>query len=273
MMLFEPDSDAEAGGPRADDRTGTPVPAVVKAISVIRALNGAPSLGLTLAEIAGDLAITKSHCHNILKTLVTEGWATFDADRRRYTLAPRLLSDIGRLVARQDRSSMIHDEIVRLSASARVPCVVTRIDPDGSFVAVDKAEEASELIVSVPIGHRFPADAPAQMRARLAFSPAAVRREALARWRPVAYTRTTIVSRAALAEELDRTRARGYAISREEYSPGVTSFAVPIFNAAGEVHLVLQCPGMTAAMEPREADIAGRMMAAADRINRVFRDG
>lgn len=247
------------------------VPAVTKAIAIVRHLNAGPSLGLGLSEIASDLGLTKSHCHNILKTLVAEGWATFDENRRRYTLAPRLLTDLSRLVARQDRSSIIHEELVRLSVEARVPCVLSRIEPDGSFVAIDKAEEAAELLVSVPIGHRFPADAPAQMRTRLAFSAPETRDRVLAEWSPIAYTATTIVDIGELEEELRRTVERGYAISREEYSPGVTSFAVPIYDRSGEVQMVLQCPGLGSVMTAREGEITDALKAAAERINQVFR--
>jgi DNA-binding IclR family transcriptional regulator len=250
--------------------TGAPVPAVTKTIAIIRRLNAGPSVGLGLSDISGDLGLTKSHCHNILKTLVAEGWVTFDTSRRRYALAPRLLADISRVVARQDRSSLLHEELVRLSMSARIPCVLSRIEPDDCFIAIDKAEEAAELLVSVPIGHRFPSDAPAQMRARLAFSPPELRERLLADWSPVAYTPTTITDKDEMREELRITAERGYAISREEYSPGVTSFAVPIFNASGEVQMILQCPGLGSIMSAREDKITGALKATADRINQVF---
>lgn len=265
----ELNSAERASGTQSDGRLG-PVPALNKAIAIVRALNAAPSLGLTLSDLSQSLALTKSHCHNILKTFLAEGWVTFDPDRRRYALAPRLLSDISRLVARQDHSALIHGEIVRLSAAARVPCVVTRVDPDGSFVAIDKAEEAAELLVSVPIGHRFAADAPAQMRARLAFSCAEIRRAFLERWQPVAYTAATITDKAALEAELEATRRRGYAVSREEFSPGVTSFAVPILNARGEVHMIVQCPGLAAAIEPLEATITRELIATGRRIGAIY---
>jgi DNA-binding IclR family transcriptional regulator len=252
-------------------RAAGDVPSVVKAIAIVRRLNAASSLGLPLSEIAAELGFTKSHCHNILKTLAAEGWVTFDAHRRRYALAPRLLADISSVTGRQDRSALTHEQLVRLSLEARVPCVLTRVDADGSFIAIDKAEEASELIVSVPIGHRFPADAPAQMRARLAFSDAAAREAALRAWRPKRYTPTTIVDRKALRRELEATAARGYAISREEYSPGVMSFAVPIYNAFGEVQMILQCPGLKAALEANEAHISAALLQTADRINAIFR--
>lgn len=243
------------------------VPAVAKAIAIIRHLNAASSLGLSLGDIAADLGMTKSHCHNILKTLVAQGWATFDSSRRRYALAPRLLTDISVLLVRQDRSAVVHDELVRLSLETRVACVLTRVDRDGSFVTVDKAEEAGELIVSVPIGHRFPPDAPAQMRARLAFSAATVCDSAIRSWNPVRYTHTTIVGKEELRREIAETAARGYAVSREEYTTGVMSFAVPIYDAFGEVQMILQCTGLAATMGQREQEIAAALRRAADRIN------
>lgn len=262
--------DAGEGGPEAGGARAGPVPALNKAIAIIRSLNAAPAPGLALSDLSQALGLTKSHCHNILKTLLAEGWVTFDPSRRRYALAPRLLSDVSRLMARPDHAALVHDEIVRLSMVTRVPCIATRVDPDGSFVAVDKAEEAAELLVSVPIGHRFPPDAPVQMRARLAFSPPHVRRDFLAGWQPVRYTPATIVDKAALAAELDATGRRGYAVSREEYSAGVTSFAVPILDLHGRVRLILQCPGPTAAIAPHEATIAAEMLAAARRIGGLF---
>ena len=97
--------------------------------------------------------------------------------------------------------------------------MLTRVERDGSFVAIDKAEEAGELIVSVPIGHRFPPDAPAQMRraARLdARGSAEAGAGALAA--PRLHEDHHRAKKAAWVE-IEATRRRGYAISRAEFSP------------------------------------------------------
>lgn len=250
-----------------DQPTTEGVPAVVKTVAIIRHLNAAPSTGRSLAEISGELGITKSHCHNILKTLLVLGWVVFDASRRRYTLGPRLLADISRLIGRDGRSLLIHEELVQLSLAARVPCVLTRVDPDGSFICVDKAEEAAELLVSVPIGHRFPPDAPAQMRIRLALASPAACREALRGWQPVARTPTTITEPDRLLAEIEATRARGYSISRGEHVIGVMSLAAPILDQHGELQLILQCPGVQADIEVRERTIAALLVETARRIS------
>ena len=55
------------------------VPAVTKAMAIVRYVNRAQAGGAGLNDIANDLDVTKSHCHNILKTLTHEGWLTYDS--------------------------------------------------------------------------------------------------------------------------------------------------------------------------------------------------
>ena len=77
----------------------TRVPALSKAIAILRFLNASPRLSAGVSEIAVALGIAKSHCFNILRTLESEGWVRFDAERRRYDLSARLLTDVSRLLA------------------------------------------------------------------------------------------------------------------------------------------------------------------------------
>ena len=247
------------------------VPALTKTIAIIRCLNDLSAAGASLQEIAERLRITKSHCHNILKTLTREGWLTYDDKRRSYALAPRLLTDVSCLIrARRAPHIMIHEELMRLSRATGTPCVLSRVEQDGSFVAIDKAEETAELTVSVPIGHRFPADAPAQMRVRLAWMAEKPRKRELARWRPRRYTQTTIVRKKAAWAEIEATRRRGYAISRAEFSPGVMTLAAPIFDGFGNVQMVLQCPGLIDKVIREEPAIAVELQRSAERLNTIF---
>lgn len=245
------------------------VPALTKAIAILRFLNGSPRLSAGVSEIAAALGIAKSHCFNILRTLESEGWVSFDVERRRYGLSARLLTDVSRLMTGSAQAASVHDELVRLSEAARLPCVLTRIEPDGTFTAIDKAEEAAELLVSVPIGHRFPLDAPAQMRTRLAWAATEERQRVLSHWAPVAYTPTTIVDKAELLRELEATRLRGYAISRAEFTAGVMTIAVPVFDSSGRVSHVLQCPGLDSAVPSGETEVAELLMATASRIGLI----
>lgn len=246
------------------------VPALKRGVAVIRLLNATPHRSAGVTEVSTALRLTKSVSFNILKTLQEEGWVTYDSERRRYALSPQLLCDLSSLFTAPGQSATIHDALVRLSLRVRVPCVLSSIETDGGFTAIDKAEEAAELLVSVPIGHRFPDDAPAQMRVRLAWADPATRKKLLKRWKPVAHTATTIVDVRVLERELDATRRRGYSISRAEFTPGVMSLAAPIFSRDGRVALVLQCPGVEPDVAAREAEISTALMHTARDITRLL---
>ncbi len=246
------------------------VPAVTKAIAIVRHINEAGSRGASLIDISVSLGVTKSHCYNILKGLTRAGWLVHDDARRTYVLSARMLSDISSIFSRRALSTVIHEELDKLSTAISIPCVLTRVERDGSFVAIDRSEAAGELLFTAPVGFRFGPDAPAQMRVRLAYLDREQREGELARWIPVAYTPTTIVDKDRLRTELEATRARGYGISRAEFTPGVMTLAAPIFDAFGNVQMILQCPGLATRVLAEERDIAAKLLAATARLNALL---
>lgn len=259
-----PNVKASRGSGRAQKTSAAP--AVGKAIAIVRFLNGRAQLSAGVSEIAGALTLTKSHCFNILKALELEGWVAFEAGTRRYRLSGQMLNDCSALMVGPQRLATVHAELVALAERTGISCLLTRIERDHGFVVFDKAEVARELVVAVPLGHRFPADAPAQMRARLAWTNDAERNRALREWRPQGYTSTTLVNKKALKQELVDTKMRGYSISRAEYMPGVMTVAAPILDMHGEPVFVLQSPGLEAQMLTRHAEIAAQLLKTVERI-------
>jgi DNA-binding IclR family transcriptional regulator len=246
------------------------VPAVQKALQILRLLNARGAAGAALPEIAQGLGMTRSHCYNILGTLQREGWLAHDSATRRYRLAAGILGDCSSLLAAAEQGEPVHAVLRRLSREVGLPSVLSRVLPgDAGFIAIDKAEETGELIVSVPLGHIFAADAPAQRRAVLAFGPEAEAEAWISAWQPVAYTANTIADREALRREVAATRARGYAISRGELHLAVMSLAAPVRDRQGGVVFVLQLPGLFSDVGSREREIAARLLQAASDLERL----
>ncbi len=256
--------------PPASENSESKVPAVVKAIAIVRHIDRSDSSGESLQDISISLGITKSHCFNILQALTHEGWLVQDETRRTYALSPRMLSDISSIFSRPPPTTIIHAELEKLAKLTRVHCALTRVERDGSFVTIARSEATEELMFSAPVGFRFPSDAPAQMRVRLAWMSADQLEAELANWEPKTYTPTTIVDKGELRAEIEATAARGYAISRAEYTSGVMTLAAPIFDAFGNVQMVLQSPGLTERVSVDEAKIATKLLATAGRLNAVL---
>lgn len=255
----------DIGGP-SDQPGFKPVPAVAKCCAIIRLLDANMETGLSLASIAERLAVTKSHCLQILRTLEAEGWVAHDAPRRRYRLAPSMLLDVAALSSRSDAEARRDAIVSRLVAQLGLPCILTRINDDGSFTSIAKGEPAAEMLVTSPLGYRFPADAPAQLRARLAVFTPVLARLMLEKIELTAHTPNTITDAAQVMREVDATRRRGYAIGRMEYQQGIMSIAAGIANARGVPRMVLQCSSTREAIEPRESEIGEAIRAAASSL-------
>jgi len=83
-------------------------------------------------------------------------------------------------------------------------------------------------------------------KAMLAHLPPEDRARAISQQAFHRYTAATITDADALAQELDRVRARGFAFDAEEHEPGIICVAMPIVSRAGTVLGALSVTGTTA---------------------------
>jgi DNA-binding IclR family transcriptional regulator len=239
------------------------VPAVAKCCAMIRLLDERSASGMSLANISAELEVTKSHCLQILRTLEAEGWVVHDPERRIYRLAAALLNDVAALVASNDMAARLQSVVEKLSKKLELPCVITRINKDGSFTMISKAQPASELLVIAPLGFRHPPDAPAQMRARLSAMPADKAAKVLDGLTLSAYTKATIVDRDKLLRDIARSRTRGYAVGRMEYQEGVMTISSAVTDSTGNPTMILQCTAPEGALARREKEVGDAIRSAA----------
>ncbi len=70
----------------------------------------------------------------------------------------------------------------------------------------------------------------------------------------------------ALIRELEETRARGYAVSDEDVTPGIASLGAPIFDYTGNVRAALSIGGMKSLIlgDDREANVELLVQGAND---------
>lgn len=251
-------------------RTEAPgiVPALENAIAILDYVNRTPPHISTLAEISSTLGISKSHCHNILKTLVHFGWMKFDTRAKTYELSSGIIA-VASSMHGAPVLERIRAELTRLVLRIGVPAVLVEPLPDDTFVVVEKFNLPNAMEVSFPIGHHFPRDSTANSRAFLAWQSSERIDAWMAQWTPVRYTAATRLNAAEVREEIEATRRRGYARSMGEFTEGLMALGMPIFNPHGEVMYVFTVSGLLDNMAPREEVIASELVQAAVNINKA----
>jgi DNA-binding IclR family transcriptional regulator len=243
------------------------VPAVAKAIGIIRVLNMHPDTGSVLSDIAASLSITKSHCHNILRTLVAHGWVEYDPSTRRYSLSSGIAADSSSALVSRTHLAVIRPIAEKLAEHVGYPSILAEPLADGSFLIVHTTTFQDLSILNAPVGYRFPPGTAAQMKAKLAWLPAVEQEAELERWTPIRHSKTSITDRNAMRADLMACRERGYARSAGEYVEGFTTLSLPIFNREGQVFLILSIGSVAASINPHEAEVASAMIEAVAQVH------
>jgi IclR family acetate operon transcriptional repressor len=190
---------------------------------------------VSLETLSRELGAPKSSTHRALAALRRAGFAEQD-DRARYRLGSELLRITFDYHERRDEVDLLRPVLVALSDWLSETAHYAHLD-GAEVVYLAKIEPTGQAITMTSrIGGRNPAHSTGVGKALLAhvLTDDEAVREFVARWGPLAKrTPNTLVSARVLAEDLRRTRERGYALDREESEPGVNCIAFPIFLASG----------------------------------------
>jgi DNA-binding IclR family transcriptional regulator len=240
------------------------VPAASATIRLLERIREEWPAAVPAGELSRSTGINRSTCYNLLHTLARAGWVERPDGRGGWTLGPGLLQ-LGHVLAQRVEAAIGE----RSGALAReLESVVFAVERrwDGRFLVVSRADPpASAVRVTVDAGEAFPPSAPAMMRAFTAW----LGEDELAAWlaaRPLErFTSRTLVDGGALRAELARVRARGYAVSEEEYGLGQSGVAAPIFDGQGRVRLALCTLGFSTHLHAGTAARIGERLGDAAR--------
>lgn len=185
------------------------------------------------AELAEVLDIPKSSLTQLLKTLVARRWLVYSPEAKTYALGPGVLA-LARQVQRVGRLvDLAPDILARLSAAVGETSALNLRRGDESEVAVTVLS-SQRLISVMREGDRAPLYATSGGKAILASLTESALAAYLARVQFEPVTGCTLTSPEQLRADLKTTRARGYALSIEEFTPGVVGVGVPLLDKEGE---------------------------------------
>ena len=207
------------------------VRSIERGLAVIATL-GHPGDGLTVADVARAIGVTRASARRTLLTLEQLGYLR--CDEHRFTLTPKLL-DVGHgYRAGLALPDVARPHLQQLMEATDEFCSVSVLDGDETL-CVARVAPARIMNVAMPVGTRLPAYATCVGRVLLAGMDTDELDGYLGRVELRALTPATVATAPELRLELDRVRRQRFAVVDQELERGLRSAAAPIRDTAGRV--------------------------------------
>ncbi len=226
--------------------------------------------GVTLTELAGQLAISKSSAFALLQTLIARGFAADSGSRqnRRYRLG-MALAKLGDAAEAQSPLVTVATPILQ-SLTGETGLTTRLVVPDGPYaVVIARVDAPGSVRFASHLGKReYPHCTSAGKALLAALPPERARALAMEAGMP-ARTSRTITDPAALLRDLELSAARGYAIDDEEDAEGVFCVGAAVHDRAGTCVAAISGTGLKLNRPTWRMDELGTAIRdAADQITR-----
>ncbi|WP_284165188.1 HTH-type transcriptional regulator BhcR [Frigidibacter sp. SD6-1] len=254
------------GRPRSfhDKTDQNMVQSLDRALLLLRVLGEAG--GLTLTELAQRTGSSAPTVYRALTTLQTHGFAEMEEPGQLWHVgggAFRVGSAFLRRTKIVDRARQPMDRLMRLTGETANLGVEHR--DQVLFLAQVETHEAIRAFF--PPGTLGAMHVSGIGKALLAWMPPARVAAVVGEGGLARFTAQSHGDLASLTDDLDRTRARGYAIDDQERAEGMRCIAAPIFNAHGEPVAGLSISGPTFRIDLADTERLGALVqAAADEV-------
>jgi IclR family transcriptional regulator, acetate operon repressor len=231
--------------------------ATEKTLTVLDALDGARS---RLGDIAERAQLPKSTVHRILRRMVERGYARAEGDGV-YALGPRVLTMAGDMVHRLDVAAFALPVLGELHAEVGHTVHFAVLSDDEAVYLVKLADPHLPYQFASRVGGRIPLHCTAIGKSLLAAMPVLPRLELVRR------TPRTLVSEPALRGELERVRARGFAIDDEENERNVRCVGAAVLDHTGAATHAISVSALTVELSLDDALALGpRVVQAAEAV-------
>jgi DNA-binding IclR family transcriptional regulator len=188
---------------------------------------------LTLADAAAQARIPKPTAHRIMRTLVARGLLTQEEDRT-YRVGSKLYGLAGKTLAQMEYVREAQPGL-RWLQSVTPETIHFAVLTGEQAVFVAKLESRTPYRMASTVGMSLAMHCTSIGKAILAFMPAERRAPYLAPERLVRHTANTITKPAALEEELELIRTRGFSIDDAENEDNIRCTGAPVFDAQATV--------------------------------------
>jgi len=201
---------------------------IKRSVQVMELLADGGPLGVR--AIAGRLDLPVGSVHRLLGEMANEDIVARNADGE-WELAFRLLQITGIQLDRIELPAMVRPFAEKIAAQTQ-ETVNLNILNGLVAVCIDKVRGNQRMHLDMPIGSSGALNCGGAGKVILSYMAPADQARVLAAPLP-RYNANTIIEAEPLRAEVERIRARGYAIDAQEVVNGIYCVAVPILNAQG----------------------------------------
>jgi DNA-binding IclR family transcriptional regulator len=242
------------------------VQSVDRAVDLLQAVAASGGAGAGTVALGEACGLNRATAWRILSTLESRGLVSCDRSSNRWTIAAGLVEIVhasGHATVLRDARQVLEDLAQETGETAAM--AVLR---NGDLWVVDEVAPASIVAVHWA-GRSMSLHSTSTGKALLAWSrPEEVK--ALLPSRLRRFNDATITSRAALKEELARTRERGYATCRGEFDRSAWGVSAPVLDVSGRLVAVLSIWGPGERISEQRFPALGRSASlAAQRLSTV----
>ncbi len=231
--------------PKSQPIQTSPVESVDRALLALQVLARAGARGISLADLASELGLSKTTAHRSLAALKFRGFASQDPATGHYALGAAATALGDEFLSDENLPVLVHPALLALS-SAVGELVHLGVLSGSQVLYLDKVEPERSVRVWSAVGRRMPAVTTALGRAILAFRHAD--RSILAEYVRASGVAKQVAQR--LETVVDEARATGYATENEENEAGISCVAIPLMRSGTAIAAV----SITAPAERMTAD-------------------
>jgi IclR family pca regulon transcriptional regulator len=202
----------------------------------------------SLIELSRRVGLGMPTTLRLIRTLEEAGYVRQDPTTRRYRLSWKMLQLQDVTTSILDYADVARPHLQDLAAALGEDTGMAVLEDTLVRHAI-RVSSSRMISANVRPGSLFPPHATAMGKVLLAGLDVAVVRELAARQPFERYTPTTITSVDELLAELQKVARQGYALSNEEWEPGLRSVAAPVHARDGQVVaavcVIVVRPGVT----------------------------
>jgi len=184
---------------------------------------------LIQSEIATTLDLNRTSAYRYINTLVELGYLEKDAKTKEIRPSILCLLFCNNLMRATDHLRMIKEVVDRIHSENNISIDVAFV-VDDAMVHIYHREAEETLTYRLPDFSKNCLHNTALGKAYLSSFPDDLIAEKVGTMSLVARTEKTIVDKDALAVELKKTKVRQYAMSAEEYLPGLVAIGAPLYD-------------------------------------------